>query len=165
MLEDQLAIACVMAVELKAKLVCEQRLQKRLALDELKIRDVPTVEMQEIEGVIESRTALAIGGRLGIGEAWQASLIDTAQFAIEITGLDVQVRERRGCAWIFGGPVEAGPGQELHAAIVDAGGHAKAVELDFMQPLRPRGGLFDELGELRRDERAEEGRLDATDRI
>jgi hypothetical protein len=36
-----------MAVELKARLVREQRLQKRLALDELKIRDVRAVEVQE----------------------------------------------------------------------------------------------------------------------
>jgi hypothetical protein len=46
-LEDELAIARVMAVELKARLVREQRLQKRLALDELKIRDVQAVEVQE----------------------------------------------------------------------------------------------------------------------
>jgi hypothetical protein len=32
---------------LKASLVREQRLQKRLALDELKIRDVQAVEVQE----------------------------------------------------------------------------------------------------------------------
>ena len=47
MLQDDLAIACLMAVELKASLVREQRLQKRLALDELKIRDVQAVEVQE----------------------------------------------------------------------------------------------------------------------
>jgi hypothetical protein len=89
--------------------------------------------MQEIEGVIdEQHPSLAIGGRLGIGEAGQASLIDAAEFAVEISGLDVQVRERRRSARIFAGPIEAGPGQELHAAIVDAGGHAKAVELYFM---------------------------------
>ena len=68
--EDELAIACLVAIELKARLVCEQRFQKRLALDELKARDVPTVEMQEIEGVIdEPHLALAVGGRLGMGES------------------------------------------------------------------------------------------------
>jgi hypothetical protein len=46
-LEDESATARVMAVELKARLVREQRLQKRLALDELKIRDVQAVEVQE----------------------------------------------------------------------------------------------------------------------
>jgi hypothetical protein len=122
--------------------------------------------MQEIEGVIdEQHASLAIGGRLSIGEAGQASLIDAAKFAVEISGLDVQVRKRRRGARIFAGPIEAGPGQELHAAIVDAGGHAKTVQLDFMQPLRPRRGLFHQLGKLRRHEPRKEGRLEATDQI
>ena len=40
-----------MTVELKAWFACEQRLEKRLALDELKIGDVPAFEMQEVESV------------------------------------------------------------------------------------------------------------------
>ena len=36
MLQDEFAVACLVAVELKAGLVCDQWLQKRLALDELK---------------------------------------------------------------------------------------------------------------------------------
>jgi hypothetical protein len=59
-----------MAVELNAGLVCDQRLKKRLALDERQARDVPAVEVQEIEGVIdEPHSALAVGGRLGVREA------------------------------------------------------------------------------------------------
>ena len=69
-----------------------------------------------------------------------------------IGGLHVQVRERRDGARIFGGPVEPGPGQELHAAVVDARGHAIAVQLDLVHPLRPRRRLLDRLGKLRRDE-------------
>jgi hypothetical protein len=101
-LQDELAVACVMGVEPKARLVREQRLQKRLALDELKIRDVPTVQMQEIEGIIdELHASLAIGGGLGIGKAWQASFVDAAELTVEIGGLDIQVRERRGGARIL----------------------------------------------------------------
>jgi hypothetical protein len=37
------------AVELKARFSRDQRLKQRLALDELKVRNVPTAEMQEIE--------------------------------------------------------------------------------------------------------------------
>ena len=37
MLEDEFAIARVVPIELEAGLVCEQRLEKRLALDELKV--------------------------------------------------------------------------------------------------------------------------------
>ena len=42
--------------------------------------------------------------------------------------------------------------QELRATVVDARGHAKAVEFYFMQPLRSRRSLLDQLGKLRRDE-------------
>ena len=109
--------------------------------------------MQEIESVIdELHIALAVGRRLGMGEARQSSLIDAAEFAVEISGLHVQVRERRDGARIFVGPVEPGPSQKLHAPVVDARGHAIAVELYFMQPLRPRRRLLDRLGKLRRDE-------------
>jgi hypothetical protein len=56
-----------MAIQLKAGLVCDQRLKKLLALDERQTRDVPTVEMQEIEGVVdEPHTRLAVACRLGV---------------------------------------------------------------------------------------------------
>src|ERR1700735_2616489 len=107
-----------MAVELKARLVFEQRLQKRLALDELKPRDVPTVEMQEIESVIdELHIVFAVGRGLGVGGSRQPSLINAAEFAIDVSGLDVEVRERCNGAWIFVGPVEAGSSQQLDAPI------------------------------------------------
>jgi hypothetical protein len=64
-LEDEFAVADLVAVELKARLVGEQWLQKRLALDELKVRDVPSVEMQKIESLID------VGRRLGVGESRQ----------------------------------------------------------------------------------------------
>jgi hypothetical protein len=51
--QDEFAIACFVAVELKAWFACKQRLENRLALDELKIGDVPAVEIQEVEGVID----------------------------------------------------------------------------------------------------------------
>ena len=94
--------------------------------------------MQEIERVIdETHAALAVGRRLGVGEARQAGLVDAAEFAVDIGGLHVQIRERRDGARIFGSPVEAGPGQQLHTAVVDARGHTIAVQLDLVQPLRP----------------------------
>jgi hypothetical protein len=45
-LQDEFAIACIVAVELKARLTCEQLFRKRFALDELKVRNVRSVEMQ-----------------------------------------------------------------------------------------------------------------------
>jgi hypothetical protein len=59
-LEDELAVAGLMAVELKAGLICDQRLKQLLALDKGKRRDIPTVDVQEVEDVIdEPRVALA----------------------------------------------------------------------------------------------------------
>ena len=67
--------------------------------------------MQEIERVIdEVHATLAVGCGLGLGEARQSGVIDAAEFAVDIGGLYVHVGERRDCAWIFGRPVEAGPG-------------------------------------------------------
>ena len=57
----------------------------------------------------------------------QPSLVDAAEFTIEVSGLDVQVGERCNGAWIFAGPIEAGPSQQLHAPVLDARCHAIAV--------------------------------------
>ena len=72
--------------------------------------------------------AFAISSRLRLRKARQSGVVDAAEFAINIGGLHVQVRKRRGGARIFVRPVEAGPGQQLPAAIVDPSGHAIAVQ-------------------------------------
>jgi hypothetical protein len=98
--------------------------------------------MQKIESAVdELHAALAIGGRLGVGEARQSGVVDAAELAVEIGGLHVHVGERRDGAWIFRGPVEARSGQELHTASIDACGHAIAVELDLVDPCGPAGGF------------------------
>ena len=67
--------------------------------------------MQEIESVKdELHIAFAVGRRLSVRDSRQASLIDAAEFAVQIGGLDVQVRERCDGAWVFAGSIEAGPG-------------------------------------------------------
>jgi hypothetical protein len=43
-LQDEFAITCLMAIELKAGLVRDQRLKQRLALDKRQARDVPAIE-------------------------------------------------------------------------------------------------------------------------
>ena len=73
----------------------------------------------------------------GLDAHWQgfaehARVIDTAEFAIDVGRLHHRVGERRDGARIFVGPVEARPSEELHAAIVNTRGHAKAVQFDFM---------------------------------
>ena len=151
--QDKLAVAGLMPVELKARLVRGQRLKKRLALEERQGGNVPPVQVQEIEGVIdEARPSLAVGRGLGLGEARQSGLVDPAELAVDIGGLRRHVGERSYGAWIFARPIEAGSGEELHTAVVDARGHPEAVQFDLVHPLRPCGGLLDRLGKLRRDE-------------
>jgi hypothetical protein len=87
----------------------------------------------------------------GYGEARRPGVVDAAEFAIEISVLDIQVRERCDGAGIFVGPIEAGPSQELYVSIVDARGHAKAVQFYFMELLRPQRWFLDRRGKLRRD--------------
>ena len=95
-LQDEFAVAGVMAVELKAGLVCDQGLEQRLALDERKVRDVPAGKMQEIESVKdELHVALAVGRRLRLREARQSRIVDAAELAVEIGGLHVQVAKAR----------------------------------------------------------------------
>jgi len=138
---------------LKAWLVCDQRFKQRLAIGEPKARDVPTLEMQEIESVIdEQRGALAIGRRLRLGEARQTSVVDATEFAVGIGGLYVQVRECGDGARIFVCPVEPGAGEQLDVTVLDARSYSVAVEFDFVQPLRPRRRLLDRRGKLGRDE-------------
>jgi hypothetical protein len=92
-------------------------IKERLALHEPKIRDIPTVEMQEIESVIDEPHLTPAVGRLSVGEARQSPLVDPAEFAVDIGGLHVEACERRDRAWIFLGPVEPGPGQQLCTAL------------------------------------------------
>ena len=74
--------------ELKARLVCDQRLKQRLALDERQPRNVLPIKMQKIEGVVdEPNLALAVGSRLRVREARQSGVVDAAEFAVEVGGL------------------------------------------------------------------------------
>jgi hypothetical protein len=95
---------------------------------------------------------------LRLREAWQSRVVNAAEFAVEVGCLHVEVSERGHGARIFGSPVAPGPGQQLRAAVVDARGHAIAVELDLVHPLRSRRWLLDRLGKLWRDE-ARQGRV------
>lgn len=42
-----------MVVELKAELVCDERFKKRFAVDGRPRQDIPPIEVQEIEGVVD----------------------------------------------------------------------------------------------------------------
>jgi hypothetical protein len=53
--KDEFAAACLLSIELKTGLACEQRLEQRLAVDEWKPRGVLAVEMQEMRNAIRCR--------------------------------------------------------------------------------------------------------------
>jgi hypothetical protein len=94
--------------------------------------------MQQVEGIIdEMHAALAVRRCLRMRKARQSSIVDAAEFAVEIGRLHVYVGEHCGGAWIFGSPIEPGPGEKLNSAIVNSRGHTVAVELYLMHPLRP----------------------------
>jgi hypothetical protein len=89
-LQDKLAVAGVVAVELKAELAFYDRLKECLAFDEGKSRDVAAVEVQDIERVIgEPCSAFAVRCGLGMSEARQSRFVNATQFAVEIGGLHV----------------------------------------------------------------------------
>ena len=93
---------------------------------------------RELAAIIDQPHAvLAVGRRLRLRKAWQSGVVDAAKLAIDLGGLHFEICESGDGAWIFVSPVEPGPGQELRTASVDPRGHTIAVELDFMQPLRP----------------------------
>jgi His Kinase A (phospho-acceptor) domain len=68
----------------------------------------------------------------------QSPPISWPKLAIDIGGLHIEICESGDGAWIFFGPVEPGASEELHAAVVDARGHAIAVQLYLVHPLCPR---------------------------
>jgi hypothetical protein len=53
---------------------------------------------------------------------------------------------------VFSRPVESGPGEQLHTAVVDPHRHPITVELYLVHPLWARGRLLDRLRNLERDE-------------
>jgi hypothetical protein len=110
-LQDELAVSGIVAIELEARLVCHQWLEQLFAPEKREARDVPAGEMQKIEGVIDDlNAALAIARRLGMGEAGQSSVIDATKLAIDVSGLYLEVCKRGDDARIFSRPVESGPG-------------------------------------------------------
>jgi hypothetical protein len=96
------------------------------------------IEMQKVESVKDQAyTARAISRGLGLCEVRKAVVANTAQFAVEISGLRPHGRERRKQAWIFGAPVEAGARQKLCLAAFNPSCHPKTIELDLVKPFRP----------------------------
>jgi hypothetical protein len=105
-LQDEFAVARLMALELKARLPCDQGLKKRFALDERQIRDFPGVKVQEIEAVKDDpRIARAVGHSLGVGEARQSGVVKAAELAVDVGGLQRALRWRLDILAVQSSPV------------------------------------------------------------
>ena len=104
---------------------------------------VPTVEMEKIESVVDkAHAALAVARGLRLRKAGQAILANAAQLAVEISCLRTDLRQLGDDARILVGPIEARPREQSRPAALDSRGHAKAVQLDLVEPLRPGTGRF-----------------------
>jgi hypothetical protein len=132
---DEFAVACLMAVERKAGLARDQQVKERLALDERQSHEIPTVNVQEIESVIDKPDpALAVGRRLNWAKLGNPASSTPQSSPSMLSSFRPHIGKSLDDAWIFVGPVEPGPSQELPAAMIDTRGHAKAVQLYFMVP-------------------------------
>ena len=142
----------VLAVAQPADLLLEQALQPLLALDQRQLGRALAVQEQEIEGEEDELIGAAfIHRRLEPAEDRHAVGIERAQLAVEIGRLHLQRAKRLDRAPVAMRPVEAGAGQQLDVAAVDARMHAVAVVLDLVQPAVARRRLVYQARELRLD--------------
>ena len=139
MLEDKFSVACLVAIELKAGLVGDQRLKQRLAFDELKVPDVTAIKVQEVERIVDE--PLAVSCRLRSRKVRQSGVVVAAEFAVKIGGLHFQIRGRRDGARVFSGSVRPVRVRSCTRPLSMPRGHTIGVELNLVQPLRPRGRL------------------------
>jgi len=72
--------------------------------------------------------------------------------SVDETGATSENRDGSGNGWIAGGPIDSATGQETHASAVTSRQRAKAVELNFMNPMVPSGRVWCWAGEARCDE-------------
>ena len=96
--------------------------------------EIPAIEVEEVEGEQECVAGGARGERL----LQRAKIRDPAMLdhglAVEIRGANGEHRGRLGDRGEPVGPIEAAPGQESHAAVLDAHMQPIAVPLDLVQP-------------------------------
>src|SRR4051794_12781111 len=68
--------------------------------------------------------------------------VQRAQLAVDIGRLHFQLSQRLNRAAVSMRPVQAGSGEQLDVAALDARMHAVAVVLDLVQPALPLGASF-----------------------
>ncbi len=124
-------------------------LQNRLPLDERAARQVDSVQVQQVESVVNQ--VLRSPGLKYVLQSLKsrhAIRLDRHHFAVEQRRLD---RQRRGAVGQFGkffGPIVPVAADEACSPAVNPAEHPVAVELDLVQPFGPCGRLLDERGQL-----------------
>jgi hypothetical protein len=154
-LEDDIAALGEMLAELQHAVgVAGKQLGKRgLAVDQRCAREIDAVEMQEIKQIKAEAVAAALAQVLLQGaEVRRAALGLHHHLAVEKGRYYGQSLERPLHRGEFAGPIEAAAGLQPHAATIDAGEQAIAVELDLVHPGLARGWGGSGRGALRLDE-------------
>jgi hypothetical protein len=137
-----------------------QLAQAFLALDQRRRADRLAIEMEQIEQKEGERVGIAAIGRgLDQAEGVRSIRAHPAQLAVETSLRRRQGGQCRGNRRVFVCPIEPSAGQQPNRPSIQPGMQAIAVELDFMQPLRPDGRFFDQLRKLRLDPVRQTGRL------
>src|SRR5579864_1012513 len=137
-LEDRRTVGFEMLGEADAALIAhshKKSLQRRFALDQRLAGRVATVEIKEIEDVIDKTIVAAI---LQIGlqqrKTRNAFVVLHHQFAVEQRGFGWQRRNRRGDRLEAVRPIEPLARQQLDLAVIEARFDTIAVVFDLMQP-------------------------------
>jgi hypothetical protein len=114
--------------------------------------DLFAVEVEKIEQK-EHQTGGVAAVRCGLDHAERGDAVGVhaAQLPFEISVVGPEREHGRGDRRIFVRLGEPGARQHPHRAAVEPCVHAVAVELDFVEPLRPLRRRVDELGQLPAD--------------
>src|SRR5689334_20529591 len=117
------------------RLCADDLAEQGLAVDQRRLGEVEAFAVEQIEPV-EAEAVLPAGAEISLQmiEARQAGGVLDDDLAVNIGRAQPEAGERGGDAAETVGPIEAGAGEELDLAAVDAGLDAIAVLLDLVHP-------------------------------
>ncbi len=155
------AVGEVLAVlENAVRRVREQGSQGGLAIEQRAGAGVLAVQMQQIEEIVAEPVAAALAQvRLQGAEIRHAVVGLDHHLAVQECAHDRQGGERLGHIGELGRPVEPAAGQQLDAAVIEAGQQPIAVEFHLVHPAVAGRRLLDQACQRRLDEARQRRRL------
>ncbi len=132
--------------------IVQQLRQRRFAFDERRSREITSVEIQQVEHVINEAIAAFLQISLQQREAADAVVVFHHDFAVQKRGFRRQRSDRLSDRLETMRPVLLLARQQSHLAVIKPRLHPVAVKLDLMQPIRSAGHLVIERGQTERDE-------------